>query len=116
MKHRQTPAVLPVLGAPPQGSGFLALSARTIHRGQRPTRKLVIAILMGAISSFVEMIKCAATSFPFSVYHSLAVPANNLPGLDINLWGANVSLGGNAANVYRTSGDECGGTSGRYEG
>lgn len=77
----------------------------TTPRGQHATRELIIAILMGAISSFVEMIKYAATSFPPSVYDPPAVPANNLPALNINLGGVNVSLGGNTTGVYRTSGD-----------
>jgi vacuolar protein sorting-associated protein 45 len=65
----------------------------------------VIVILRGTFSSFVEMIKCAAASFPSSVYDPPAVPANNLPALNINLGGVNVSLGGNTTGVYRTSSD-----------
>jgi len=66
----------------------------------------VVAVLTGGvISSFVEMIKSAAMTFPSSVYDPPAVPANNLPALNINLGGVNVSLGGNSAGVYRTSGD-----------
>ena len=64
-----------------------------------------IAVLMRAFSSFVEMVKCAAASFSSSVYDPPAVPANNLPALNINLGGVNVSLGGNTTGVYRTSGD-----------
>lgn len=56
-------------------------------------------------SSFVEMIKHAAASFPASVYDPPAVPANNLPALNINLAGVNVSLGGSNTGVYRTSGE-----------
>ena len=59
----------------------------------------------GSYSSFVEMIKHAATSFPSSVYDPPAVPANNLPALNINLGGVNVSVGGNTTGVYRTSSD-----------
>lgn len=64
-----------------------------------------VAVLTGTFSSFVEMVKCAAASFPFSVYDPPVVSANNLPALNINLGGVNVSLGGNTTGVYRTSGD-----------
>jgi vacuolar protein sorting-associated protein 45 len=65
----------------------------------------VITILIRAGSSFVEMIKRAAASFPPSVCDPPAVPANNLPALNLNLGGVNVSLGGNNTGVYRTSGE-----------
>ena len=60
---------------------------------------------MGTLHSFDEMIKCAAASFPSSVYDPPAVSASDLPALNINLGGVNVSLGGNTSGVYRTSGD-----------
>ena len=105
-KHRRTPAVLQVLEAPLRGSdSFWVVPACTTPRGQRPPPELAIAILMGVISSFVEMNKSAAATFPASVYDPPAVPANNLPALNINLGGVNVSLGGNTTGVYRTSGD-----------
>jgi vacuolar protein sorting-associated protein 45 len=65
----------------------------------------VAPFLIVSVSSFVEMIKYSATFFPSSVYDPPAVPANNLPALNINLGGVNVSLGGNSTGVYRTSGD-----------
>ena len=54
--------------------------------------------------SFVDMMKSAATSFPSTVYDPPPESANNLPSLNINLGGVNVSLGTNTG-VYRTSGD-----------
>lgn len=63
------------------------------------------SLLIRTVLSFVEMIKLSADSFPSSVYDPPAVPANNLPALNINLGGMNVSLGGNNTGVYRTSGD-----------
>jgi len=60
---------------------------------------------MEAISSFVEMIKSAVMTFQSLVYDPPVVPANNLPALNVNLRGVNVSLGGNSAGVYRTSSD-----------
>jgi len=63
----------------------LLLGGTCVHNSssERPTRKLVVTVLIGAISSFVEMIKSAAMTFPSSVYDPPAVPANNLPTLTI---------------------------------
>ena len=93
-------------GGTPRCSGFYwAVPVSTTPQGQCPTRKLVVAVLMGAVSSPVGVIKFAAITFPSSVYDLPVVPANNLPALNINLGGVNISLGGNSAGVYRTSGD-----------
>ncbi|THH28265.1 hypothetical protein EUX98_g5925 [Antrodiella citrinella] len=55
-------------------------------------------------SSYVEMIRSAAASFPASVYEPPPESANNAPALNLNLGGVNVSLGGPAGTgVYRTT-------------
>ncbi|KZT09400.1 vacuolar protein sorting-associated protein 45 [Laetiporus sulphureus 93-53] len=56
-------------------------------------------------SSFVEMIRSAATNFPASVYEPPpGTSSTNMPSLNLNLGGVNVSLGGPAGTgVYRTS-------------
>ncbi|KAF9499001.1 vacuolar protein sorting-associated protein 45 [Pleurotus eryngii] len=60
-------------------------------------------------SSYVEMIRSAATSFPASVYEPPPESASNMPSLNLNLGGVNVSLGGPVGTgVYRTSSDAIG--------
>lgn len=55
------------------------------------------------------MIRSAATSFPASVYEPPPESASNMPSLNLNLGGVNVSLGGPAGTgVYRTSSDAIG--------
>ena len=50
------------------------------------------------------MIRSAAASFPSSVFEPPPEAANNMPSLNLNLGGVNVSLGGPAGTgVYRTS-------------
>ncbi|KAL4249081.1 STXBP/unc-18/SEC1 family protein [Abortiporus biennis] len=57
-------------------------------------------------SSYVEMIRSAAVNFPSSVFEPPPESANNMPSLNLNLGGVNVSLGGRSGTgVYRTSGD-----------
>ena len=62
------------------------------------------------------MIKFAVANPPSSVYNPPAVPTNNLPPLNINLRGFNVSLGGNTTGVCRTSGDKGVGADGIRDG
>lgn len=49
------------------------------------------------------MIRTAAEHFPVSVYEPPPESASNAPVLNLNLGGVNVSLGGAAPGVYRTS-------------
>lgn len=56
--------------------------------------------------SFVEMIRQASTNWPSSVFEPPPESANNMPSLNLNLGGVNVSLGGRGGTgVYRTSGE-----------
>ncbi|KAF8631676.1 hypothetical protein AX15_002262 [Amanita polypyramis BW_CC] len=60
-------------------------------------------------SSYLEMLKSAAASFPLSVYDPPLESAPSAPSLSLNLGGVNVSLGGPAGSgVYRTSDDSVG--------
>lgn len=52
---------------------------------------------------YLEMIRTAADNFPASVYEPPPESASNAPVLNLNLGGVNVSLGGAAPGVYRTS-------------
>ncbi|GBE83113.1 Vacuolar protein sorting-associated protein [Sparassis crispa] len=55
-------------------------------------------------SSFVEMVRSAAASFPASVYEPPPGSSSTMPSLNLNLGGVNVSLGGpSGSGVYRTS-------------
>ncbi|KAJ3507101.1 hypothetical protein NLJ89_g6492 [Agrocybe chaxingu] len=56
-------------------------------------------------SSYIEMLRSAAVKFPPSVYDPPPESASNAPILNLNLGGVNVSLGGSAPGVYRTSGE-----------
>ncbi|KAF8743913.1 hypothetical protein AX14_013970 [Amanita brunnescens Koide BX004] len=73
-----------------------------------------IRILLGGTtvhnsSSYLEMLKTAAASFPASVYDPPPESASTVPSLNLNLGGVNVSLGGPAGSgVYRTSNDSVG--------
>ncbi|KAF4577353.1 vacuolar protein sorting-associated protein 45 [Pleurotus pulmonarius] len=73
------------------------------------TRILLGGTCVHNSSSYVEMIRSAATSFPDSVYEPPPEAASNMPSLNLNLGGVNVSLGGPAGTgVYRTSSDAIG--------
>lgn len=61
------------------------------------------------------MIRSAAASFPSSVFEPPPEAANNMPSLNLNLGGVNVSLGGTGGTgVYRTN--EGGGVNIQAEG
>ncbi|KAG9227729.1 hypothetical protein CCMSSC00406_0000625 [Pleurotus cornucopiae] len=60
------------------------------------TRILLGGTCVHNSSSYVEMIRSAATSFPASVYEPPPESASNMPSLNLNLGGVNVSLGGPA--------------------
>lgn len=51
------------------------------------------------------MVRTAAGNFPASVYEPPPGSSNNMPSLNLNLGGVNVSLGGGGTGVYRTSGE-----------
>jgi hypothetical protein len=60
-------------------------------------------------SSYIEMLRLAATNFPVAVYDPPPESATNAPILNLNLGGVNVSLGGPAGTgVYRTSNEGVG--------
>jgi len=60
-------------------------------------------------SSYIEMLKSAASSFPASVFDPPPESVSNGPSLNLHLGGVNVSLGGAAGTgVYRTSSDAVG--------
>ncbi|KAJ3752795.1 Sec1-like protein [Lentinula raphanica] len=52
---------------------------------------------------YLDMVRTAVEQFPASVYGPPPESASNAPVLNLNLGGVNVSLGGNAPGVYRTS-------------
>lgn len=55
------------------------------------------------------MLRHAAQSFPATVYEPPPESASNLPALNLNLGGVNVSLGGpGGSGVYRTSNESVG--------
>lgn len=59
-----------------------------------------------ALSSYVDMIRSAATSWPSTVFDPPPESPSNMPSLNLNLGGVNVSLGGPAGTgLYRTSGE-----------
>ena len=61
------------------------------------------------------MVRTAAAHWPSSVFEPPPESPSNMPSLNLNLGGVNVSLGGrNGTGVYRTSGE--GGVSVQTEG
>jgi len=73
------------------------------------TRLLLGGTCVHNSSSYLEMIRSAATCFPASVYEPPPESASTAPSLNLNLGGVNVSLGGPAGTgMYRTSGEEFG--------
>jgi len=84
-------------------------SASNPAQASYSTRVLLGGTSVHNSSSFLEMIRAAATSFPSSVYEPPPDSASNAPVLNLNLGGVNVSLGGPAGTgVYRTSGEGIG--------
>jgi vacuolar protein sorting-associated protein 45 len=69
------------------------------------TRILLGGTCVHNSSSYLEMLRGAAKSFPASVYEPPPESASSAPSLSLNLGGVNVSLGGPSTGVYRTSGD-----------
>ncbi|KAJ7781802.1 Sec1-like protein [Mycena maculata] len=72
------------------------------------TRLLLGGTCVHNSSSYVEMMRAAAASFSPAVYDPPPESASNAPALNLNLGGVNVSLGGGAPGVYRTSGEAVG--------
>ncbi|TRM64040.1 Sec1-like protein [Schizophyllum amplum] len=73
------------------------------------TRFLLGGTCVHNSSSYLDMVRAAAQSFPASVYEPPPESASNAPALNLNLGGVNVSLGGSAGTgVYRTSGENMG--------
>ncbi|GJE88833.1 Sec1 family protein [Phanerochaete sordida] len=70
------------------------------------TRLLLGGTTIHNSSSFVEMIRSAAAQWPSTVFDPPPESPSNMPSLNLNLGGVNVSLGGRAGTgVYRTSGE-----------
>ncbi|KAI0712517.1 vacuolar protein sorting-associated protein 45 [Earliella scabrosa] len=69
------------------------------------TRLLLGGTCVHNSSSFLDMVRTAAANFPASVYEPPPGSSSNMPSLNLNLGGVNVSLGGPAPGVYRTSGE-----------
>ncbi|KAJ8474963.1 hypothetical protein ONZ51_g6862 [Trametes cubensis] len=69
------------------------------------TRLLLGGTCVHNSSSFLDMVRTAATNFPESVYEPPPGSSSTMPSLNLNLGGVNVSLGGPAPGVYRTSGE-----------
>jgi len=73
------------------------------------TRLLLGGTCIHNSSSYLEMLRSAATSFPASVYEPPPESASAAPALNLNLGGVNVSLGGPAGTgMYRSSGEDFG--------
>ncbi|KAG6814251.1 hypothetical protein H0H92_015366 [Tricholoma furcatifolium] len=73
------------------------------------TRLLLGGTCVHNSSSYLEMIRSAATSFPSSVYEPPPESASNAPALNLNLGGVNVSLGGpGGSGVFRSNGEGVG--------
>lgn len=73
------------------------------------TRLLLGGTCVHNSSSYLEMIRSAATTFPSSVYDPPPESASNAPALSLNLGGVNVSLGGpGGTGVFRSSSDTVG--------
>ncbi|KAL0961322.1 hypothetical protein HGRIS_006280 [Hohenbuehelia grisea] len=84
-------------------------SANNTMQASYSTRVLLGGTNVHNSSSFLEMVRSAATGFPQSVYEAPPESASNAPALNLNLGGVNVSLGGPAGTgVYRTSGEAIG--------
>ncbi|KAI0695976.1 Sec1-like protein [Cytidiella melzeri] len=70
------------------------------------TRILLGGTYVHNSSSFVEMIRLASLNWPSSVCEPPPESATNMPSLNLNLGGVNVSLGGRGGSgVYRTGGE-----------
>ncbi|KAG6918769.1 hypothetical protein DXG01_011960 [Tephrocybe rancida] len=68
------------------------------------TRLLLGGTCVHNSSSYLEMIRSAATSFASSVYEPPPESASNAPALNLNLGGVNVSLGGpGGSGVFRSN-------------
>ncbi|KAF7314358.1 Sec1-domain-containing protein [Mycena kentingensis (nom. inval.)] len=67
------------------------------------TRLLLGGTCVHNSSSYVEMVRSAATQFPLTVYDPPPESASNAPALNLNLGGVNLSLGGSTPGVYRTN-------------
>lgn len=72
------------------------------------TRLLLGGTCVHNSSSYIEMIRAAANSFPSSVYEPPPESGSNMPALNISLGSVNVSLGGTTPGVFRTSGENVG--------
>ncbi|KAG7088311.1 hypothetical protein E1B28_012321 [Marasmius oreades] len=72
------------------------------------TRVLLGGTCVHNSSSYLEMVRDAATKFPSSVHQPPPESSSNAPILNLNLGGVNVSLGGASTGVYRTSSDAVG--------
>ncbi|GLB38409.1 putative STXBP unc-18 SEC1 family protein [Lyophyllum shimeji] len=73
------------------------------------TRLLLGGTCVHNSSSYIEMIRSAATNFSSSVYEPPPESASNAPALNLNLGGVNVSLGGpGGSGVFRSSGEGVG--------
>ncbi|KAG6857135.1 hypothetical protein H0H87_008705 [Tephrocybe sp. NHM501043] len=73
------------------------------------TRLLLGGTCVHNSSSYLEMVRSAAMSFPSSVYEPPPESASNAPALNLNLGGVNVSLGGpGGTGVFRSSGEGVG--------
>jgi vacuolar protein sorting-associated protein 45 len=76
---------------------------------QRTLPTVVRSIFSDGHNSYLEMVRAAATNFPASVYEPPPESVSNMPSLNLQLGGVNVSLGGpSGTGVYRTSGDGVG--------
>lgn len=73
------------------------------------TRFLLGGTCVHSSSSFLDMLRASANSFPSSIYEPPPEAAGSAPALNINLGGVNVSLGGpTGSGVYRTNSDVVG--------
>jgi vacuolar protein sorting-associated protein 45 len=70
------------------------------------TAVLSSIVLTYHLYSYVEMIRSAAATWPSTVFEPPPESPTNMPSLNLNLGGVNVSLGGRSGTgVYRTSGE-----------
>nr|GAT60168.1 predicted protein [Mycena chlorophos] len=70
------------------------------------TRLLLGGTCVHNSSSYVEMVRSAATQFSPAVYDPPPESASTAPTLNLNLGGVNLSLGGSNTGVYRTAGEQ----------